>query len=79
MNSHHNPKLTQCPFCVRKFNRKDNWLQHIRLHTLRDRTVKRTPYHPGAQALYDEEKRKNKSRSQTKRKGSAIKDDMDDE
>lgn len=77
-DSHHNPSFTQCPFCERKFNRKDNWLQHIRLHTLRDRPVKRTPYHSGAQALYDEEKRKNKSRSQTKRK-KALKSEEEDE
>ena len=60
-----------------KFNRKDNWLQHIRLHTLRGRTVTRTPYHPGAQALYDEEKR-NKSRSQTKKK-TALKNEKSEE
>ncbi|EMR62452.1 hypothetical protein UCREL1_10630 [Eutypa lata UCREL1] len=78
IDTHHNPQFTHCPFCERQFNRKDNWLQHIRLHTQRDRPVKRTSYHPGAQALWDEEKRKNKSKSQTKRKR-VLKSEEDDD
>ncbi|KAK7750785.1 hypothetical protein SLS62_007337 [Diatrype stigma] len=77
VDTHHNPSFIQCPFCDKRFNRKDNWVQHIILHSQGDRASKRTRYHSDAQALVDEEKRKNKSRSQTKRK-KLLKNEEDD-
>nr|QHA79231.1 BrlA [Monosporascus eutypoides] len=68
VNTHHKPIYTKCPFCKNKFNRRDNWLQHIALHAKRHGPIKRTEYFEEAQALFDEQKRKSKSRSQTKKR-----------
>ncbi|KAI5928167.1 hypothetical protein F4810DRAFT_647267 [Camillea tinctor] len=68
----HNPNPeesnTECPFCNRCFNRKDNWRQHLKLHTTPNRTISRTDYHPEAKALYDAEMKKTKQRSQSRKK-----------
>ncbi|KAI1084564.1 hypothetical protein F5B20DRAFT_211046 [Whalleya microplaca] len=69
--------LTCCPFCDRPFNRKDNYRQHLRLHTLKNRSIRRTQYFSEAQALYDEEMRKTKQRSHTKKRGSDFKEEED--
>lgn len=67
-SSFHHPKPTKCQFCFKSFNRRDNWLQHIKLHTLQDRAAKRTRYYPLALDVYNQEKQRNRSRSQRKRK-----------
>ncbi|KAI1506710.1 hypothetical protein F5X99DRAFT_365267 [Biscogniauxia marginata] len=76
----HNPNPeesnTECPFCKRCFNRKDNWRQHLKLHTKPNRAISRTDYHPEAKALYDAEMKKTKQRSQSRKK-SVIKDESD--
>ncbi|KAI0836103.1 hypothetical protein F5Y06DRAFT_305448 [Hypoxylon sp. FL0890] len=59
--------IMPCPFCDRQFNRKDNYLQHLKLHTEKHRPT-RTDYHPEAKALLDEEINKTKQRSQLKKK-----------
>ncbi|RYP42165.1 hypothetical protein DL767_000530 [Monosporascus sp. MG133] len=64
---------TKCPFCKAQSNRTDNWLQHIKRHTQRHRPTKRTAYFEEAQAFYDEQKRKIKSRSQTKKRKVELK------
>ncbi|ORY59952.1 uncharacterized protein BCR38DRAFT_488137 [Pseudomassariella vexata] len=71
----HNPDIDSvsevCIFCSKKFNRRDNWRQHLKLHTMKGRSISRTDFHPKAQELYDEEMRKTKHRSQFK-KGAAA-------
>ncbi|KAI0008969.1 hypothetical protein F4779DRAFT_618091 [Xylariaceae sp. FL0662B] len=66
---------TTCPFCGRRFNRRDNYRQHLSLHTIKTRSIRRTDYFPEAQALYDEEMRKTKQRSHTKKKNPALKEE----
>ncbi|KAI1634004.1 hypothetical protein F4809DRAFT_652141 [Biscogniauxia mediterranea] len=72
----HNPNPeesnTECPFCKRCFNRKDNWRQHLKLHTTPNRTISRTDYHPEAKALYDAEMKKTKQRSQSRKKSAKV-------
>ncbi|KAI0384712.1 hypothetical protein F5Y04DRAFT_293045 [Hypomontagnella monticulosa] len=67
--------ITNCPCCGRAFNRKDNYRQHLKLHTLKQRSTRRTEYYANAQALLDEEMNKTKQRSQLKKKGSGFKDE----
>ncbi|KAK8012209.1 hypothetical protein PG989_000469 [Apiospora arundinis] len=52
----------ECDFCGRKFNRKDNWMQHLRLHTEPNRPAARTNFHFGALLKYKEERSKIKPR-----------------
>ncbi|CAJ2512043.1 Uu.00g076680.m01.CDS01 [Anthostomella pinea] len=59
---------TKCEFCVKEFNRRDNYRQHLYLHTLQGRAITRTDYYPGAQAVYDAEMKRTKQRSQPKSK-----------
>ncbi|KAI6082439.1 hypothetical protein F4821DRAFT_263946 [Hypoxylon rubiginosum] len=75
---------TPCPFCDKSFNRKDNYRQHLKLHT-QDNPAHRTKYHPNAQALLDEEVNKyRRRRNQFKKKGKrticegGVKEDGDD-
>ncbi|KAI0834249.1 hypothetical protein F5Y06DRAFT_289906 [Hypoxylon sp. FL0890] len=65
--------ITPCPFCDRRFNRKDNYRQHLKLHTEKHRPTRRTDYHPEAKALLDEEINKTKQRSQLKKKSGVLK------
>ncbi|OTA57915.1 hypothetical protein K449DRAFT_398134 [Hypoxylon sp. EC38] len=65
--------ITTCPFCDKPFNRKDNYRQHLKLHTQKHRPTRRTDYHPEAQALLDEENNKTKQRSQLKKKSAVFK------
>lgn len=67
--------ITSCPFCDKPFNRKDNYRQHLKLHTLKHRPTRRTDYYPEAQALLDEEINKTKQRSQLKKKSGGFKDE----
>ncbi|KAI1106391.1 hypothetical protein F4804DRAFT_301125 [Jackrogersella minutella] len=67
--------ITSCPFCDKPFNRKDNYRQHLKLHTLKHRLTRRTNYYPEAQALLDEEINKTKQRSQLKKKCGGFKDE----
>ncbi|KAI8958873.1 hypothetical protein F5Y11DRAFT_26080 [Daldinia sp. FL1419] len=67
--------ITPCPFCDKPFNRKDNYRQHLRLHTLKNRPTRRTDYFPEAQALLDEEMNKTKQRSQLKKKAAVFKNE----
>lgn len=67
--------ITPCPICKKEFNRKDNYRQHLRLHTLKHRPTRRTDYDPKAQAMLDEELNKTKQRSQLKKKSTAVKDE----
>ncbi|KAI1480814.1 hypothetical protein F4774DRAFT_418027 [Daldinia eschscholtzii] len=67
--------LTSCPFCDKPFNRKDNYRQHLKLHTLKNRTTRRTDYFPEAQALLDEEVNKTKQRGQLKKKTATFKNE----
>ncbi|KAI1389200.1 uncharacterized protein F4822DRAFT_272599 [Hypoxylon trugodes] len=69
--------ITSCPFCGKPFNRKDNYRQHLKLHTLKNRPTRRTDYFPEAQSLLDEEINKTKQRSQLKKKGDSLKDEDD--
>ncbi|KAK8013454.1 hypothetical protein PG991_009047 [Apiospora marii] len=55
------PEMT-CDFCVKKFNRRDNWRQHLRLHTEPNRRMARTNFHIGTVLRYNEEKEKIKPR-----------------
>ncbi|KAI1135830.1 hypothetical protein F5Y05DRAFT_415828 [Hypoxylon sp. FL0543] len=64
--------ITICPFCDKRFNRKDNYRQHLKLHTDKHRQTRRTDYHPEAEALLEEEKAKTKQRSQLKKKSSGV-------
>ncbi|OTB00811.1 hypothetical protein M426DRAFT_323924 [Hypoxylon sp. CI-4A] len=68
--------ITECPFCDNKrFNRKDNYRQHLKLHTDKHRPTRRTEYHPEAEALLEEEKAKTKQRSQFKKRSNGFKDE----
>ncbi|KAJ4306665.1 hypothetical protein N0V88_000029 [Collariella sp. IMI 366227] len=50
-----------CNWCNRKVNRKDNFISHLKLHTVPGRKA-RVKYEPGAVAQYQEEIRKFKPR-----------------
>ncbi|KAI1409959.1 hypothetical protein F5Y13DRAFT_202582 [Hypoxylon sp. FL1857] len=65
--------ITNCPFCDKPFNRKDNYRQHLKLHTQKHRPTRRTDYHPEAEALLAEEMNKTKQRSQLKKKSAVFK------
>ncbi|XXG96398.1 Glutaminyl-tRNA synthetase [Hypoxylon texense] len=67
--------ITSCPICEKPFNRKDNYRQHLKLHTLMHRPTRRTDYHPDAQAILDEEINKTKQRSQLKKKSAPVKNE----
>ncbi|KAI1762577.1 hypothetical protein GGR53DRAFT_501188 [Hypoxylon sp. FL1150] len=67
--------ITPCPICDKPFNRKDNYRQHLKLHTYKHRPTRRTDYHPDAEAILEEEMNKTKQRSQLKKKGAAVKDE----
>ncbi|KAI1374762.1 hypothetical protein F4677DRAFT_424751 [Hypoxylon crocopeplum] len=69
--------ITSCPFCSKPFNRRDNYRQHLKLHTQKHRPTRRTDYHPDAQALLDEEMSKTKQRSQLKKKSVGLKEEDD--
>ncbi|KAK8133704.1 hypothetical protein PG984_005716 [Apiospora sp. TS-2023a] len=56
-----------CEFCPKKFNRRDNWRQHLRLHTEPNRPMTRTDYHKEAVRKYEEE------RNNTKRRRTPVK------
>ncbi|KAI1370355.1 hypothetical protein F4677DRAFT_465544 [Hypoxylon crocopeplum] len=47
--------MASCPFCDKPFNRRDNYRQHLKLHTRKYHPAHRTKYHPHAQAVLDEE------------------------
>ncbi|KAI2784161.1 hypothetical protein F4815DRAFT_271113 [Daldinia loculata] len=64
-----------CRFCDKPFNRRDNYRQHLRLHTRRKSPTRRTDYFPEAQALLDEEISKTKQRSQLKKKTGVLKNE----
>ncbi|KAK8039436.1 hypothetical protein PG993_007847 [Apiospora rasikravindrae] len=51
-----------CEFCPKKFNRRDNWRQHLRLHTEPNRPMTRTNYHKEAVHKYEEERNNTKRR-----------------
>lgn len=51
-----------CEFCPKKFNRRDNWRQHLRLHTEPNRPMTRTDYHKEAVRKYEEERNNTKRR-----------------
>ncbi|KAI2602322.1 hypothetical protein GGR54DRAFT_526563 [Hypoxylon sp. NC1633] len=71
--------ITACPFCRKPFNRKDNYRQHLKLHTLKNRPTRRTTYFPEAQALLDEEINKTKQRSQLKKRSVSFKEEDEEE
>ncbi|KAK7972462.1 C2H2 type zinc finger domain protein [Apiospora saccharicola] len=56
-----------CKFCTKKFNQRDNWRQHLRLHTEPNRPMARTNYYEEAVQQYEEE------RSNTKRRIPPVK------
>lgn len=66
----HNPIVEnfQCKYCVHKFNRRDNWRQHLKLHTQKRGRSSRTDYYPDAVKEYEEEMRRIKQRRPCKAK-----------
>ncbi|ORY58513.1 uncharacterized protein BCR38DRAFT_447524 [Pseudomassariella vexata] len=44
-----------CKYCPKSFNRKDNWRQHLRLHTRPNTRLKRVAYNPEAVKQYTTE------------------------
>ncbi|KAI1769909.1 hypothetical protein F4818DRAFT_456469 [Hypoxylon cercidicola] len=65
--------ITECPICQKPFNRKDNYRQHLRLHTLQHRPTRRTDYHPEAAKYLAEENKKTKQRSHQRKRGAEVK------
>ncbi|KAH8678211.1 hypothetical protein BX600DRAFT_507176 [Xylariales sp. PMI_506] len=57
-----------CQFCGHVFNRKDNWRQHMKLHTMDSRPIARTQFFPEAQAVYEAEMKRTKHRNPSKKK-----------
>ncbi|KAK4156386.1 hypothetical protein C8A00DRAFT_30780 [Chaetomidium leptoderma] len=59
----HQKSLHRCQFCKHTANRKDNWVAHLKLHTLsRLKTggsKPRVDFYPAAVLLYEEEMKKN--------------------
>ncbi|TPX08871.1 uncharacterized protein E0L32_009689 [Thyridium curvatum] len=67
--THKNKKNFPCKYCSHKFNRQDNWRQHLKLHTEKRGRNSRTTYHPDAlQDLEDEQKRIKQRRPTNKEK-----------
>ncbi|KAL2015151.1 hypothetical protein VTK56DRAFT_6194 [Thermocarpiscus australiensis] len=62
IQSAHNGMLIPCKWCKDKdkkpFNRRDNWLQHLRLHTLPRGKGGRVKFSPGAVKEYEEERKR---------------------
>ncbi|KAK6073718.1 C2H2 finger domain-containing protein [Seiridium cupressi] len=76
MESVHNPdaNTVQCEYCGHNFNRKDNWKQHLLLHTKSARSATaRTNYFPEAVAKYEEEMLKTKRRNTMKKRSQSKK------
>ncbi|KAI1330617.1 hypothetical protein F5Y16DRAFT_339099 [Xylariaceae sp. FL0255] len=71
----HSDRYVRCPFCKegkpKKFNRQDNFRQHLGLHTTKN--TGRTEYAEGAQAMLDAMMLQTKQRSAPKRKTMVIK------
>ncbi|KAI0180777.1 hypothetical protein GGR52DRAFT_5069 [Hypoxylon sp. FL1284] len=65
--------ITPCPICAKPFNRRDNYRQHLKLHTIKHRRTRRTEYHSDAQAILDEEMNKTKQRSHLEKKDGMAK------
>ncbi|KAK8130451.1 hypothetical protein PG999_002831 [Apiospora kogelbergensis] len=57
-----------CEFCDKRFNRRDNWRQHLRLHTEPNRPMTRTDYNENAVRKYEEERNNTKRRRPPMRK-----------
>ncbi|KAI0124785.1 hypothetical protein BJ170DRAFT_696358 [Xylariales sp. AK1849] len=57
-----------CDFCGHVFNRRDNWRQHLKLHTMDARPIARTQFYPEAKALYDAEMKRTKHRNPSKKR-----------
>ncbi|KAL2257794.1 hypothetical protein VTK26DRAFT_9162 [Humicola hyalothermophila] len=55
IQSAHKGTLFVCEWCGRQVNRKDNWMSHLRLHTLKRGKSGRVGYEPGAVKQYAEE------------------------
>lgn len=71
--THTKTDLIPCPIpgCGKGFNRSDNLKSHIKLHDNPDKSQKRTPYHPGAQAIWKGMTRKPKRKIEA---GSKMRD-----
>lgn len=76
--THKNKKNFPCKYCSHKFNRQDNWRQHLKLHTEKRGRNSRTNYHPDALQDFEEEKKRIKQRRPTdKTSKSDISTEMD--
>jgi hypothetical protein len=63
---------TECKFCKRLINRRDNWRDHIARHANRQSTG-RVKYYEDAQAVLDEEMKTIKQRNHSKKEEVHVK------